>query len=164
MAVPNGEQALNATTSRSNPVPRHRVFFGGAPGTRAFLRVQVPPQVDHSERRQAQLREGDRLWKVSSANLRADQLELHRRRCQPGQAGHLPRSSREQGEVAADAAVVPPMSGFLPGESLPFSCREDVTAGSRSPQRSWQWEPRPLGSQGRRDAIAWSRQHSNFGR
>ncbi len=33
-----------------------------APGTGALLRVQVPPQVDHSERSEAQLHEGDRVW------------------------------------------------------------------------------------------------------
>ena len=28
----------------------------------AFLRVQVPPRADHSERSEAQLRQGDRPW------------------------------------------------------------------------------------------------------
>ena len=31
----------------------------------ALLRVQVPPQVDHRERSEAQLREGDRPWRGS---------------------------------------------------------------------------------------------------
>lgn len=33
-----------------------------APSMGALLRVQVPPQADHSERSEAQLREGDRAW------------------------------------------------------------------------------------------------------
>src|SRR5690606_14627202 len=37
---------------------RQAAFFG-APGTGALLGVQVPLQVDHSERSEAQLREGD---------------------------------------------------------------------------------------------------------
>nr|MBP7908612.1 hypothetical protein [Pseudomonadales bacterium] len=37
-------------------------LFFGAPGTGALLWVQVPSRVDHSERSEAQLREGDRAW------------------------------------------------------------------------------------------------------
>ena len=32
----------------------------------ALLRVQVPPRVDHSERSEAQLHEGDRVWEGSA--------------------------------------------------------------------------------------------------
>ena len=44
-----------------NPAPKGSGFFC-APGMGALLRVQVPPQVDHSERSEAQLHEGDRVW------------------------------------------------------------------------------------------------------
>jgi hypothetical protein len=37
-------------------------FFSCAPGTGALLEVEVLPQVDHSERSEAHLHEGDRLW------------------------------------------------------------------------------------------------------
>ena len=67
----------------------------------ALLRVQVPSQVDHNERSEAQLHEGDRVWEGSVEHkLRADEQEPDRRRCQAGRAGQLPRSSRDQGEVA----------------------------------------------------------------
>jgi hypothetical protein len=67
----------------------------------AHLRVQVPLRAGHSEQSQAQLREGDRAWEGSvERKSRADEQELHRRRCQAGRAGRLPRSSRDQGEVA----------------------------------------------------------------
>jgi len=36
--------------------------FSCAPSMGALLRVQVPPQADHSERSEAQLHEGDRVW------------------------------------------------------------------------------------------------------
>jgi hypothetical protein len=39
-----------------------RLFVLGAPSMGAFLWVQVPPQVDRSERSEAQLHEGDRMW------------------------------------------------------------------------------------------------------
>ncbi|MCK6411616.1 MAG: hypothetical protein L6Q55_04230, partial [Azonexus sp.] len=49
-------------------------FISCAPSMGALLRVQVPPQVDHSERSEAQLREGDRAWGGSvDRNLRADE-------------------------------------------------------------------------------------------
>jgi hypothetical protein len=37
----------------------------GAPSMGALLRVQVPSQVDHDERSEAQLHEGDRVWEGS---------------------------------------------------------------------------------------------------
>ncbi|MCQ4322381.1 hypothetical protein, partial [Stutzerimonas stutzeri] len=71
------------------------------PGTGALLEVQVLPQVDHDERSEAQLHEGDRVWGGSvERKLRADEQEPDRRRCQAGRAGKKPRSSRDQGEVA----------------------------------------------------------------
>jgi len=36
--------------------------FSCAPGTGELLEVKVLPQVDHSERSEAQLHEGDRVW------------------------------------------------------------------------------------------------------
>ena len=47
-----------------------------APSMGAFLRVQVPPRVGHSERSEAQLHEGDRVWEGSvERKLRADGQE-----------------------------------------------------------------------------------------
>ena len=40
-------------------------FFLRAPSMGALLRVQVPSQVDHDERSEAQLHEGDRVWEGS---------------------------------------------------------------------------------------------------
>jgi hypothetical protein len=39
--------------------------FSCAPSMGALLRVQVPSQVDHDERSEAQLHEGDRVWEGS---------------------------------------------------------------------------------------------------
>ena len=44
------------------PGPLKGSGFFCAPGMGALLRVQVPPQVDHSERSEAQLHEDDRVW------------------------------------------------------------------------------------------------------
>ena len=40
-------------------------FLSCAPSMGALLRVQVPSQVDHDERSEAQLHEGDRVWEGS---------------------------------------------------------------------------------------------------
>ena len=67
----------------------------------ALLRVQVPSQVDHNERSQAQLHEGDRVWEGSvERKLLVREQEPDRRRCQAGRVGKKPQSSRDQGEVA----------------------------------------------------------------
>jgi hypothetical protein len=78
-----------------------RGFFCCAPSMGAHLRVQDPLRAGHSEQSEAQLREGDRAW-VGSAERksRADEQEPHRRRCQAGRVGNIPRSSCDQGEVA----------------------------------------------------------------
>jgi hypothetical protein len=74
--------------------------FSWAPSMGAFLRVQVPSQVDHDERSEAQLHEGDRMWEGSVEHkLRADEQEPDRRHCQAGRAGKIPRSSCDQGEA-----------------------------------------------------------------
>ena len=39
--------------------------FFSAPSMGALLRVQVPSQVDHDERSEAQLHKGDRVWEGS---------------------------------------------------------------------------------------------------
>jgi hypothetical protein len=39
-----------------------RGLFSCALSMSALLRVQVPPSVDHDERSEAQLHEGDRVW------------------------------------------------------------------------------------------------------
>jgi hypothetical protein len=45
------------------PIPPQQGWdFFWAPSMGALLWVQVPPRVDHSERSEAQLREGDRAW------------------------------------------------------------------------------------------------------
>jgi len=67
----------------------------------ALLRVKVPPQADHSERSEAQLHEGDRVWEGSVEHKSwADGQESHRRRCRSGRAGKNPRSSCGQGSAA----------------------------------------------------------------
>ncbi|MDP2110198.1 MAG: hypothetical protein Q8N48_01875 [Thiobacillus sp.] len=51
---------------RTNKKPAQCVgFFSGAPMLGALLWVQVPPRIDHGERSEAQLHEGDRVWRGS---------------------------------------------------------------------------------------------------
>ena len=64
-----------------------RRFFS-APSMGALLRVQVPPQADHSERSEAQLQEGDRLWEGSVE-----------RNCEPMYTNRI-EGAAEQGERA----------------------------------------------------------------
>ena len=67
----------------------------------ALLEVQVLPQADHSERSEAQLHEGDRVWEGSvERKLRADEQEPDRRRCQTGRAGKQPQSFCDQSDAA----------------------------------------------------------------
>jgi len=64
----------------------------------ALLEVQVLPRADHSERSEAQLHEGNRVWGGSVEHKSwAEEHESHRRRCRSGRAGHEPRSSCGQG-------------------------------------------------------------------
>ena len=60
----------------------------GAPSMGALLRVQVPPRADHSERSEAQLHEGDRLWEGSVE-----------RNCEPMYKNRI-EGAAEQGERA----------------------------------------------------------------
>ncbi|WP_202944893.1 hypothetical protein [Pseudoxanthomonas spadix] len=60
----------------------------GAPGTGALLEVQVLPQVDHDERSEAQLHEGDRVWEGSVE-----------RSCEPMNKNRI-EGAAEQGERA----------------------------------------------------------------
>jgi hypothetical protein len=65
------------------------------------LWVKVPPRAGHSERSEAQLHEGDRVWEGSvERKARVDEQEPYRRRCQAGRAGSTLRSPCDQGEVA----------------------------------------------------------------
>jgi hypothetical protein len=53
-------------THRVAAVHRLALWAGGcAPSMGAILEVQVLPRADHSERSEAQLREGDRAWEGS---------------------------------------------------------------------------------------------------
>jgi hypothetical protein len=54
-----------ASYKRKTPSEMAGFFFGGAPSMGALLRVQVPPRADHSERSEAQLHEGNRVWEGS---------------------------------------------------------------------------------------------------
>jgi len=64
----------------------------------AILEVQVLPRAGHSERSEAQLREGDRAWEGSvERKPRVEVHEAHRRRRRPGRAGNVLRSFRGQG-------------------------------------------------------------------
>ena len=56
----------------------------------ALLWVKVPPQADHSERSEAQLREGDRAWGGSVE-----------RNCEPMDKNRI-EGAAEQGERACD--------------------------------------------------------------
>ena len=56
----------------------------------ALLWVKVPPRADHSERSEAQLREGDRAWKGSVE-----------RNCEPMDKNRI-EGAAEQGERACD--------------------------------------------------------------
>ena len=56
----------------------------------ALLWVKVPPQADHSERSEAQLREGDRTWRGSVE-----------RNCEPMDKNRI-EGAAEQGERACD--------------------------------------------------------------
>jgi len=54
----------------------------------ALPEVQVLPQAGHSERSEAQLHEGDRVWEGSVERKSwADGQEPDRRRCRPRRAG-----------------------------------------------------------------------------
>ena len=64
---------LQGVGRRFEPVSTHHPgkgeqdvrLFLCAPSMGALLRVQVPSQVDHDERSEAQLHEGDRVWEGS---------------------------------------------------------------------------------------------------
>jgi hypothetical protein len=56
----------------------------------ALLWVQVPPQVDHSERSEAQLHEGDRVWEGSVE-----------RSCEPMNKNRI-KGGADQGERAVE--------------------------------------------------------------
>jgi hypothetical protein len=72
-----------------------------APGMGALLEVKVLPQAGHSERSEAQLREGDRAWR-GSVERSCEPMDKNRitRRCRAGRAGKKLRSSCGQGEAA----------------------------------------------------------------
>ena len=58
-------QWLHPTTNTLKANLNRLAFFACAPSMGALLRVQVPSQVDHDERSEAQLHEGDRVWEGS---------------------------------------------------------------------------------------------------
>jgi len=73
----------------------------------ALPEVQVLPQVDHNERSEAQLHEGDRVWEGSvERKSRADGQEPDRRRCRSRRAGKKPQSFCGQGSGGVNLAVV----------------------------------------------------------
>ena len=51
----------------------------------AILEVQVLPQADHSERSEAQLREGDRAWGGSDGSVNRESRDTNRIRGGAGQ-------------------------------------------------------------------------------
>ena len=63
-ASPVWRRCVDAGSSRSRPgqAPLSAGLFLCAPSMGAILEVQVLPRADHSERSEAQLREGDRAW------------------------------------------------------------------------------------------------------
>ena len=97
-----------------------RFFF--APSMGALLRVQVPSQVDHDERSEAQLHEGDRVWEGSVEHkLRADEQESDMRHCQAGRLGKKPRSSCDQSDVVYIRRLCGEGVRPLPGEISPYA-------------------------------------------
>ena len=58
-------KSSNESSSGDFSKPPSGGFFSRAPSMGALLRVQVPSQVDHDERSEAQLHEGDRVWEGS---------------------------------------------------------------------------------------------------
>jgi len=62
--------------------------FSCALSMSALLWVKVPPQADHSERSEAQLQKGDRLWRGSAE-----------RNCEPMDKNRI-EGAAEQGERA----------------------------------------------------------------
>ena len=67
----------------------------------ALLRVQVPPQADHSERSEAQLRKGDRLWE-GSVDRNCEPMDKNRIR---GVADQGERASYREALVVKDQAT-----------------------------------------------------------
>ena len=73
----------------------------------ALLEVQVLPRAGHSERSEAQLHEGDRMWEGSvDRKSRADVQEADGRRCRARRAGMKPQSFCDQGLGGVNSAVV----------------------------------------------------------
>jgi hypothetical protein len=72
-----------------------------------LLEVKVLPRAGHSERSEAQLHEGDRVWEGSVEHkLRADGQEPDMRRCRPRRAGLTSQSFCDQGSGGVNLAVV----------------------------------------------------------
>ena len=73
----------------------------------ALLEVQVLPRAGHSERSEAQLHKGDRMWEGSvDRKLRADVQKPDRRRCRARRAGMKPQSLCDQSPGGVNPAVV----------------------------------------------------------
>jgi len=70
----------------------------GAPGTGALLEMQVLPQVDHDERSEAQLHEGDRVW---GGSVERSCGPMNKNRIEGAAEQSLPRT-RSGGERAND--------------------------------------------------------------
>ena len=100
------EPSAGAVLSPNTP-PLGAGIFICAPSMGALLEVQVLPQAGHSERSEAQLHEGDRVWGGSvERKLRADGQEPDRRRCRPSWAGQQPRNFCDLGLSGVHLAVV----------------------------------------------------------
>ena len=82
----------------------------------ALLRVQVPPQADHSERSEAQLRKGDRPW---GGSVERNCEPMNKNRIEGDVAQGEGARNREALVVKGDGvdpAVVQGRSAFLPGD------------------------------------------------
>ena len=91
-----------------------------APSMGAILEVEVLLQAGHSERSEAQLREGDRAWEGSVERNR-EPMDKNRIRgdAEQGEQAMKLRSSRGQGSGGVNPAVVRGRIAFLPGEISP---------------------------------------------
>ena len=94
-------QSISGRCEDSYKARFFRDFLFRAPGTGALLWEKVPLQVDHSERSEAQLHEGDRMWGGS--------VERH---CEPMEKNRI-EGVAEQGERAqfCEALVINVNSG-----------------------------------------------------
>ena len=97
-----------------------------------FPEVQVLPRAGHSERSEAQLHKGDRMWEGSvDRKLRADVQEPYRQRCRARRAG----MNIEQTAQAIRTNWPQIRKALLPGRYRPSPVRKVMIPKSDGSQR-----------------------------